>query len=81
MKSVSADTMNPKNRMQLDPVTIEVIGNALISIPDEMLAALIKSAYSSNIKERQDCSTAIIDSNQPSLRSKRNEHSHPSQLV
>ena len=55
--------MNPKNRMQLDPVTIEVIGNALISIPDEMLAALIKSAYSSNIKERQDCSTAIIDSN------------------
>jgi N-methylhydantoinase B len=45
----------------LDPVTVEVIGNALISTPDEMLAALIKSAYSNNIKERQDCSTAIID--------------------
>ena len=28
-----------------------------------MLAALIKSAYSSNIKERQDCSTVIIDAN------------------
>ena len=39
------------------------MGNALISIPDEMLAALIKSAYSSNIKERQDCSTVIIDAN------------------
>ena len=47
--------------VHLDPITIEVMGNALISIPDEMLAALIKSAYSSNIKERQDCSTVIID--------------------
>ena len=47
--------------LQLDPVTIEVMGNALISIPDEMLAALIKSAYSSNIKERQDCSAVIMD--------------------
>ena len=47
--------------IQLDPVTIEVMGNALISIPDEMLAALIKSAYSSNIKERQDCSAVIMD--------------------
>ena len=46
----------------LDPVTIEVMGNALVSIPDEMLAGLIKSAYSSNIKERQDCSTVIMDS-------------------
>ena len=40
--------------VHLDAITIEVMGNALISIPDEMLAALIKSAYSSNIKERQD---------------------------
>ena len=47
--------------VHLDAITIEVMGNALISIPDEMLAALIKSAYSSNIKERQDCSTVIID--------------------
>ena len=51
------------SKIQFDPVTIEVMGNALTSIPDEMLAALIKSAYSSNIKERQDCSTVIIDAN------------------
>ena len=56
-----ADEPEELAEVRLDPITIEVMGNALISIPDEMLAALIKSAYSSNIKERQDCSTVIID--------------------
>ncbi|CAN5131132.1 hydantoinase B/oxoprolinase family protein [soil metagenome] len=32
------------------------------SIADEMLEALVRSAYSSNIKERRDCSTAVFDS-------------------
>ncbi|MBA3583124.1 MAG: hydantoinase B/oxoprolinase family protein, partial [Gemmatimonadetes bacterium] len=31
------------------------------SIADEMLEALVRSAYSSNIKERRDCSTAVFD--------------------
>lgn len=44
-----------------DPVTIEIIGNLLLSVAEEMGAALIRSAYSSNIKERKDCSTAIFD--------------------
>ena len=59
----AADEPEGLAEVHLDPITIEVMGNALISIPDEMLAALIKSAYSSNIKERQDCSTVIIDAN------------------
>jgi len=46
---------------RLDPITIEVIGNSLVSITDEALAALIKSAYSTNIKERQDCSAVVLD--------------------
>ena len=46
---------------QLDAVTLEVIANALVSSADEMLAGLIKSAYSTNIKERQDCSSVILD--------------------
>jgi N-methylhydantoinase B len=46
---------------RLNPVTTEVLGNALVSIADEILAALIKSAYSTNIKERQDCSSVILD--------------------
>ena len=46
---------------RLDPVTTEVIANALVSAADETLAALTKSAYSTNIKERQDCSSVVLD--------------------
>jgi N-methylhydantoinase B len=44
-------------------VTIEqqIIGAALRSIADEMGAVLIRSAFSANIKERRDCSTALFD--------------------
>jgi N-methylhydantoinase B len=44
----------------LDRITLEVIGSALLSIAEEMGEALIKASYSSNIKERQDCSTAVF---------------------
>src|SRR5687767_5288073 len=42
-------------------ITLEVIGSALLSIAEEMGEALIKASYSSNIKERQDCSTAVFN--------------------
>jgi len=45
----------------MDRITLEVIGSALSSIAEEMGTALIKAAYSSNIKERWDCSTALFD--------------------
>jgi N-methylhydantoinase B len=45
----------------IDPVTVEVIGSALSSIVEEMGEALIKASYSTNIKERRDCSTALFD--------------------
>jgi N-methylhydantoinase B len=45
----------------LDPVTTEVIGSALLAITDEMSSALVRTAYSPNIKERVDCSTALFD--------------------
>lgn len=45
----------------LDPITVEVIGNAFSSLVEEMGVALIKSSYSTNIKERRDCSTALFD--------------------
>ncbi len=44
-----------------DPITIEVISSALRSVVDEAFIALMKSAYSTNIKERHDHSTAICD--------------------
>ena len=45
----------------LDPVTLEIMANGLRSVADETFAALMKSAYSTNIKERRDHSTAIMD--------------------
>jgi N-methylhydantoinase B len=48
-------------RVAVDPITVEVIGSALSSITDEMGEALIRASYSTNIKERRDCSTALFD--------------------
>ncbi len=45
----------------IDPVTVEVIGNAIASIADEMGEVLVRASYSTNIKERRDCSTVIFD--------------------
>lgn len=50
-------------RKALDPITIEIIANGLRSISDESFIALMKSAYSTNIKERRDHSTALCDRN------------------
>ncbi len=41
--------------------TTEIISSALNACTAEMLASLIRTAYSPNIKERGDCSTAICD--------------------
>lgn len=48
-------------KSQIDPITVEVIGNAFSSIVEEMGVTLIRSSYSTNIKERRDCSTALFD--------------------
>jgi len=45
----------------IDPITVEVIGSALSSIVEEMGEALVRASYSTNIKERRDCSTALFD--------------------
>ena len=47
--------------IKLDPVTIEILSNGLQSLVDEAFVALMKSAYSTNIKERHDHSCAIVD--------------------
>jgi hypothetical protein len=49
----------PANR--IDPITVEVIGSALSSIVEEMGEALVRASFSTNIKERRDCSTALFD--------------------
>ena len=45
------------------PVELQVIGSGLRAIAEEMGAVLVRSAFSANIKERRDCSTALFDAN------------------
>ncbi|AYD04024.1 hydantoinase B/oxoprolinase family protein [Neorhizobium sp. NCHU2750] len=55
-------TVSPETKLPaVDPVTTEVIGSALQTIVEEMGKAIVRAAYSANIKERQDCSTVIFD--------------------
>jgi N-methylhydantoinase B len=42
-------------------VELQVIGSGLRAIAEEMGAVLVRSAFSANIKERRDCSTALFD--------------------
>jgi N-methylhydantoinase B len=41
-------------------IELQVIGSALRAVSEEMGAALVRSAFSANIKERRDCSTALF---------------------
>jgi N-methylhydantoinase B len=54
-------TTPDENRETIDPVTLEILRNQLESVATEMGHVLIRGAYSPNIKERQDCSTALFD--------------------
>ena len=55
--------MNDASRLRnrIDPITLEVLRNALESIADEMGAVLKRTSFSPNIKERMDASCAIFD--------------------
>ncbi len=42
-------------------IELQVLGSALRAVAEEMEAVLVRSAFSANIKERRDCSTALFD--------------------
>ena len=44
-----------------DPVAMEVFANRLLSITEEMGHILIRASFSTNIKERKDCSVGMFD--------------------
>jgi len=46
---------------RVDPIRAEVIARHLLASAEEMSAALMRTAFSPNIKERADCSSAIFD--------------------
>jgi N-methylhydantoinase B len=41
-------------------IQLQVVGSALRAVAEEMGAVLVRSAFSANIKERRDCSTALF---------------------
>jgi N-methylhydantoinase B len=53
--------MNKQTDRQFNAIEMEVFSNRLLSITEEMGNTLIRSSFSSNIKERKDCSVAIFD--------------------
>ena len=46
---------------RIDPIQFEVVRSALTQVAEEMAAALRRSAYSTNVKTRQDFSCAFFD--------------------
>jgi N-methylhydantoinase B len=42
-------------------VQLQIAGSLLRAVAEEMGAVLVRSAFSANIKERRDCSTALFD--------------------
>ena len=55
--------MNTTANTFFDPITLEVLRNALEATAQEMGAVLKLTAFSPNIKERMDASCAIFDAN------------------
>src|SRR5438477_3327354 len=47
--------------MRLDPIELDIFKNIYHSIAEEMGAALRRTAFSPNIKERRDYSCAVFD--------------------
>ncbi len=45
----------------VDPITAEVVSRHLLAVAEEMAVTLIRTAFSPNIKERADCSSAVFD--------------------
>lgn len=53
--------MNDTNHTLSDPIEMEVFTNRLLSITEDMNNTLVRSSFSTNIKERKDCSVALFD--------------------
>lgn len=47
--------------MRVDPVTFEVVNNALIGVADQMAATILRTSYSTVVREMLDYSTAVFD--------------------
>ena len=48
---------------RVDPVTLEVVNNALVGVAEQMAATILRTSYSTVIREMLDYSTAVFDLN------------------
>ena len=55
------DTSMGAPRGEHDPIAMEVFANRLLSITEEMGNVLVRASFSTNIKERKDCSVGMFD--------------------
>ena len=47
--------------MRIDPITFEVVNNALIGVAEQMAATILRTSYSTVVREMLDYSTAVFD--------------------
>jgi N-methylhydantoinase B len=47
--------------MRVDPITFEVVNNALVGIAEQMAVTILRTSYSTVIREMLDYSTAVFD--------------------
>jgi N-methylhydantoinase B len=52
--------MDPRRAPALDAATLEVLRHRFFAVAEEMGAALVRTAYATNIKDRRDCSCAVF---------------------
>lgn len=53
--------MLQRSGMRLDPISLEIYWNRLISIADESAAALLRTSFSTIVRESNDFATALMD--------------------
>ena len=56
-----SDALPSSATLSADPIAMEVFANRLLSITEEMGNVLIRASFSTNIKERKDCSVGMFD--------------------
>src|SRR5437868_5501463 len=61
MSSESTRATAPSQDVLADPIEMEVFSNRLLSITEDMNNTLVRASFSTNIKERKDCSVALFD--------------------
>lgn len=47
--------------MRVDPITFEVVNNALVGVAEQMAATILRTSYSTVVREMLDYSTAVFD--------------------